>query len=118
MAVKILAVAGSAFAAILGLFGVLAHRFFHECVHDGIDGRTHELGQLFGLVQHDADTPMGIYRPNLTWLPELAQPLLARLLHLEAWLGALVCLPLLFLLTSLALDWAVGDVARPEDDYL
>lgn len=68
----------------------------------------HELGQLLGLADEGVLTPIGIYRESLRWLPAWLRPPVARLLHVQVWVWALILLPIHTVLASLAFDWAVG----------
>lgn len=119
---RLRAVFAATVLAAVGLLGAIISSILHvRNVGPGVS-HSYELGQLFGLAPDDALTPIGIYRMQLDWLPNWLALIVGRWMHMEIWLCAICCIPLLLVIFSIAFDWAIrGDAGKDlgrDDDYL
>ncbi|WBU60168.1 hypothetical protein [Paracoccus albus] len=117
---RLRAVFAATVLAAVGLLAAIINSISHARSHSAGAGHSHELGQLFGLAPNDALTPIGIYRMQLDWLPNWLALIVGRWMHVEIWLFAVCCIPLLLVVFSIAFDWAIrgdvrDDVGRDED---
>lgn len=115
--VRLAMLAAACLVAIGAALWAILRALFHQ--HGGVTIHSHELGQLLGFAGPLDETPIGIYRPHLTGLPELAQPVIARLLHVDLWVYAALSLPLIVVCASLAFARLLGRAEkRRSESYL
>ncbi|SDD77852.1 hypothetical protein SAMN05421538_102411 [Paracoccus isoporae] len=115
---KLWIVAGLSALLVLVSFSLAIYNLAHVIAHS--DGHSHEIGQLLGLAPDGLETPFGVYQSHLLMLPQPFSWALARLLHLETWLFALLLLPCAFILFSYGFERAIRDDEEraEEDSYL